>query len=124
MTVMPLRAPQLPEQYDVTDNATAMFETLTAATAPRFAVLGRLPTKGETACDAIDAAWLRARVISFDVFDTLIVRKVASPRDVFLHLATPAPFSDWQLDAGELASLRQQAENEARRRGKSVSQTN
>ena len=117
MTAMPLRALHHPMQHDVTDNATALFDTLAAATAPRFAVLGRLPTKGETACDAIDAAWLRARVISFDVFDTLIVRKVASPRDVFLHLATPAPFSDWQLDAGELASLRQQAENEARRRG-------
>ena len=117
MTAAPLRLPPVAALHDVTDDATALFDALAAVEAPQFSTLGRLPTAGEVAGDAIDVAWSRARVVSFDVFDTLVVRKVASPRDVFLHLVTPSPFSEWHLDASPLAQLRQTAENEARRRG-------
>ena len=117
MTAAPLRLTSIRAPRDVTDDATALFDALAEVESPKYLTLGRLPTAGEKADCAIDGAWTRARVVSFDVFDTLIVRKVAAPRDVFLHLVTPAPFSSWKKDANELAQLRQQAESEARRRG-------
>ncbi len=117
MTAAPFLLSSAAAPRDIEDDATALFRALSAAAAPQFASLGRLPTEAEKAIAAIETAWGAARVISFDVFDTLIVRKVAAPRDVFLHLATPAPFSAWGLGAVELSNLRQQAENEARSRG-------
>ena len=117
MTAAPLRLTRLPAPRDVTDDATALFDAFAEAESPEYRSLGRLPTAGEKAQCEIDRVWKRACVVSFDVFDTLVVRKVASPRDVFLHLVTPAPFSAWKTDADELAHLRQKAEYEARRRG-------
>lgn len=121
MTAAPLLFPTAAAPRDIDDDATALFRALSVAAAPEFATLGRLPTDGEKAHAAIEAAWAAARVVSFDVFDTLVVRKVAAPRDVYLHLATPAPFSAWGFNAIELANFRQQAENEARRLGAKVS---
>ncbi len=121
MTVAPLLFPTAAVPRRIDDDATALFRALVAAAAPEFAALGRLPTDGEKANASIEAAWDAARVVSFDVFDTLIVRKVAAPRDVFLHLATPSPFSAWGFDAIALANSRQQAENEARRRAAAIS---
>ncbi len=69
------------------------------------------------AASRFDAGFAAARVVSFDVFDTLIVRKVAAPRDVFLHLATPQPFASWGMKHNELANERVLAEREARKRG-------
>lgn len=117
MTVAPLRHPEPAAAHDFEDGASALYEALAAAVAPEYPLLGRFPTRAEQADHAIDALWERARVVSFDVFDTLIVRKVAAPRDVFLHLAQATPFSAWSLGAVHLAEMRQQAENEARRRG-------
>lgn len=117
MTAAPLRFPTAAVKHDLTADATALFGAVASAMSPDFDSLGRLPTAAEVATAAIEEAWPHVRVISFDIFDTLIVRKVAVPRDVFLHLATPSPFCDWGLDAVQLAGLRQEAENEARRRG-------
>ena len=117
MTAAPLRLLPVSAQCDVHEDATALFRALVRAEHPGYATHDRLPTPGELTDAALDAAWAQARVVSFDVFDTLVVRKVASPRDVFLHLATPAPFSTWGIDAAKLAQLRQQSEQEARRRG-------
>ena len=63
------------------------------------------------------AGFASARVVSFDVFDTLIVRKVAAPRDVFLHLASAQPFAAWGLAHEALAVERIEAERTARLRG-------
>ncbi|MBC7844514.1 MAG: hypothetical protein H7099_19550 [Gemmatimonadaceae bacterium] len=117
MTAAPLRFPTATAKHDLTADATALFGAVASALSPQFDSFGRLPTTAETATAAIDEAWPHVRVISFDIFDTLIVRKVAVPRDLFLHLATPSPFRDWGLASGQLAELRQEAENEARRRG-------
>ena len=120
MTAAPLRLSTSPAADDLTGDATSLFDALAEAESAQYITRGRLPTAGEVTTTALDAAWSRARVVSFDVFDTLLVRKVASPRDVFLHLATPAPFADWSCDANTLAKLRQQAEDEARRNGVSL----
>ncbi|HYW52271.1 MAG TPA: hypothetical protein VE861_16760 [Gemmatimonadaceae bacterium] len=101
----------------VNEDTERLFEQLATQVAPSYANVGRLQSAGDVASAAIDAAWDAARVISFDIFDTLIVRKVASPRDVFLHLATPAPFSAWGLEPQQLAAVRQEAENRARGTG-------
>ena len=116
MTALPLRAPSAATSA-VHDDSQRLFDQLATHVAPAFTALGRLPDAGEVATAAIDAAWQSARVISFDIFDTLLVRKVASPRDVFLHLATPAPFSQWGIEPLQLANARQDAENRARRLG-------
>ena len=105
------------EGGDLHADAHRVFDHLSAHVAPAFAESGRSLNAGENADAAIDDAWDNARVISFDIFDTLIVRKVASPRDVFLHLATPAPFSGWGLEPQQLAAVRQEAENKARHAG-------
>ncbi len=117
MMPVPLRIPAVPAVRDVFEPAAALFDALAMAESPEFHACGRLPTAGEVADAEITAAWPFARVVSFDVFDTLLVRKVAAPRDVFLHLATPAPFAAWSLDPLSLAQHRQEAENDARRRG-------
>ena len=120
MTAAPLRLSASPAADDVTGDATSLFDALAEAESTEYITRGRLPTAGEVATTTLDAAWSRARVVSFDVFDTLLVRKVASPRDVFLQLATPAPFAGWGCESKLLAKLRQQAEDEARHRGVSL----
>ncbi len=117
MTSASLRIAGVPVVRDLFEPAAALFDALTDTQSPACHTLGRLPTPGEIADADIRAAWPFARVVSFDVFDTLLVRKVAAPRDVFLHLATPAPFAAWSLDPVVLAQHRQEAENDARRRG-------
>lgn len=79
--------------------------------------LGTIPDPRKVANERFDAAFSSARIVSFDVFDTLVVRKVAAPRDVFLHLATPQPFAAWGLPHDALAVERMEAEREARLRG-------
>ncbi len=117
MTSASLRIPGVPVVRDLSEPAAALFDALADTQTPVQHIHGRLPTPGEIADADISAAWPFARVVSFDVFDTLLVRKVAAPRDVFLHLATPAPFAAWSLEPVVLAQHRQEAENDARRRG-------
>ena len=117
MTAAPLRLPLSAAASALHESARDLFAAIEAAEDIGAATRGPVATASETALHAIEIAWPHARVVSFDIFDTLVVRKVASPRDVFLHLATPAPFSAWTLDPVALAIHRQEAENEARRRG-------
>lgn len=117
MTAAPLRMLSPDAAMGVHEGATQLFTSLATSLSPDFGAMGRMPTAGEVSDARIEAYWPDAAVVSFDIFDTLVVRKVASPRDVFLHLVTPAPFASWGLDAVELAQHRQEAENEARRRG-------
>ena len=116
MTAAPLRMPTALKQSEVDDSATRLFAALSPMRFPGVAPIDPLQREQDDADRAIAEAWPHARVISFDVFDTLIVRKVAAPRDVFLHLATTAPFSEWSVDAAELAQHRQDAEMDVRRR--------
>jgi FMN phosphatase YigB (HAD superfamily) len=62
------------------------------------------------------AALAHCRMVSFDVFDTLLVRYVHHPRDVFLHLEKTAPFRRQTRWPAPLWQLRQKAENHARRK--------
>ena len=97
--------------------ATALFDAVQEELAPGARTLGGTPSKGELATAQLEMAWSAATVVSFDIFDTLVVRKVAAPDDVFLHLAAHAPFRTCGLRAAELAQHRMEAEEEARRRG-------
>ena len=119
MTAAPLRLPVAGAALAsaLHESARALFTAIEVAEDAGIATGGPIATASETALRAIEIAWPHVQVVSFDIFDTLVVRKVASPRDVFLHLATPAPFSAWELDPVALAIHRQEAENEARRRG-------
>ena len=117
MTTSPLRRTHAAPATEMHDGATEMFAALMTSGPSACTDPDRIPTAGERTLAQIDAAWDRARVVSFDVFDTLIVRKVASPRDVFLHLAAARSLSSWDRDAFALAQHRQEAENDARRRG-------
>lgn len=97
-------------------HARALFEAISEDLSPGATALGRTPTRGELAMAHWQLHWPHARVVSFDVFDTLLTRKVAAPTDVFLLLASHAPFSVAVLDARHLAEMREAAEREARRR--------
>jgi predicted HAD superfamily hydrolase len=112
-----LEAPWAPESTDAERlevHATALLAEVMEAVAPGSAALGRFPHVGELATAQLEARWRETRVVSFDIFDTLIVRKVAAPSDVFLHLAGLAPFAVLTLDPHELARERQLAEHTAR----------
>lgn len=117
MTAASLRVVTAPVAPSIHDDAQRMFDALADHLSTSLNAPGREPTPGEIANAQIDDAWATADVVSFDIFDTLIVRKVASPRDVFLQLAIPSPFSGWGIDAVSLAQHRQLAENEARQHG-------
>ncbi len=117
MSAAPLRLPRTAAVSALHEGAQELFAAIEMAEDIGIATQGPIATASETAMHAIALAWPHVQVVSFDIFDTLVVRKVASPRDVFLHLATPAPFSGWGLDSVGLALHRQEAENEARRRG-------
>lgn len=56
-----------------------------------------------------------ARVVSFDVFDTLVTRACATPPDVFRFLALEPPFDTLGLTPDELCAHRQAAEHHVRR---------
>ena len=117
MNAMPLRSVRTEALPAVTEAAVGLFETLAREESDAFDVVGRLPTAGEVALDEIAALSTITTVTSFDIFDTLVVRKVGSPRDVFLHLATPQPFASWGLDAVLLQQRRIEAEIIARKKG-------
>lgn len=117
MTATSLRVPPVSVVRGIHDDAQRLFDSLQLHASSAHELIGRAATPGEIADAQIDAAWASADVVSFDIFDTLIVRKVAAPIDVFLHLATPSPFRDWGIDAVSLAQHRQLAEHEARRHG-------
>jgi predicted HAD superfamily hydrolase len=95
-------------------HATALLAEVMEAVAPGTTALGRFPQVGELALGQLESRWDRTSVISFDVFDTLIVRKVAAPSDVFLHLAGLVPFAALALDPAALVRERQRAEHTAR----------
>jgi predicted HAD superfamily hydrolase len=102
------------EAQRLESHATALFDELLESMAPGTAELGHFPRLGEIATARFEEAFADATVVSFDIFDTLIVRKVAAPSDVFLHLAGLVPFAALGIEAGELAQARQRAEHTAR----------
>ncbi len=110
---------QRPE-HSVERDATGLFTAVMEDVAPGSQALEKAPTAGELTNAMIEMAWPTARVVSFDIFDTLVVRKVASPEDVFLHLANREPFDALQLEAADLARRRQQAEARARQTGHDI----
>ncbi|MCC7052644.1 MAG: hypothetical protein IT355_05215 [Gemmatimonadaceae bacterium] len=97
--------------------AADLFDCLASSESDEYDRTGRLPTAGAVALSEIAALSTITTVTSFDIFDTLVVRKAASPRDVFLHLATPEPFASWGLDAVRLQQQRIEAEMVARQKG-------
>jgi FMN phosphatase YigB (HAD superfamily) len=102
---------------DVAAVSGALFDAVQENLTPGARELGRIPTPGELAVAQLDAWWDGAQVVSFDIFDTLLVRKVAAPSDVFLHLVRYAPFAQCGRTAASLAEARQHAEELARRAG-------
>lgn len=68
---------------------------------------------GERLAEQFSASLAAAEVVSFDIFDTLIVRSVAFPADVFLFLKDHPSFQlfDWKHP---LPQLRSAAEHRAR----------
>jgi FMN phosphatase YigB (HAD superfamily) len=122
MTAASLRLP-VPAPGVLHDSAQRLFDAIVAAEATDLSTAGSRATPSEAALQAIAVAWPHAQVVSFDIFDTLVVRKVASPRDVFLHLATLAPFAGWGLSSVDLALHRHEAEHTARRQGMATRQS-
>ncbi|MBC8086445.1 MAG: hypothetical protein H7Z40_04210 [Phycisphaerae bacterium] len=104
---------ELPPLHPV--NVERVFNALREMVRPEAPGFGRPFTRGEIFRGQLESHWKAARVVSFDIFDTAIVRKCQAPRDVFLFLSDHAPF----LGRGtpeHFAALRQQAEGVARRR--------
>lgn len=64
----------------------------------------------------VAAALVRARTVSFDVFDTLVMRACATPTDVFLFLALETPFRSLGLSPADIRAHRQAAERTVRQR--------
>ena len=96
-------------------NVERMFTALREMVRPEAPGFGRPLTRGEIFRGQLESHWKSAKVVSFDIFDTAIVRKCQAPRDVFLFLADYAPFQG-RGTAEHFAVLRQQAEGVARRR--------
>lgn len=96
-------------------NVDRTFKALREMVRPEAPGFGRPFTRGEVFRGQLEAHWKSAKVVSFDIFDTAIVRKCQAPRDVFLFLADHAPFQG-RGTAEHFAALRQQAEGVARRR--------
>ncbi|MDX2185073.1 MAG: hypothetical protein SFW08_13940 [Gemmatimonadaceae bacterium] len=70
----------------------------------------------EDAADRVRAGLASARVVSFDVFDTLITRACGAPSDLFLVLGEEPAFAPFDRSPSDWRSLRQQAERAARER--------
>src|ERR1700722_15315658 len=71
--------------------------------------------RGTALVEGFLAALPACQIVSFDIFDTLLVRRVHQPSDVFLHLERTEPFrrqASWPAPPWQ---LRVQAENQARR---------
>ncbi len=96
-------------------NVVSVFTALREMVRPEAPGFGRPLTRGEIFRGQLESQWAAAKIISFDIFDTAIVRKCQSPRDVFLFLADHAPFQG-HGDSQHFAELRQRAENIARQR--------
>jgi FMN phosphatase YigB (HAD superfamily) len=105
--------PALPTLHP--DNVEKLFTALREVVQPEAPGFGRPLTRGEIFRGQLEGHWGAAKIVSFDIFDTAIVRKVQAPRDVYLFLADHAPFRD-RGSSTHFATLRQQAENIARRR--------
>ncbi|MGV3710562.1 MAG: hypothetical protein ACO1Q7_17155 [Gemmatimonas sp.] len=109
----PTGASMLPPLHP--QNVAAVFGALKDMVKPDAPGFGRPLTRGEVFRGHLESHWAAAQIVSFDIFDTAIVRKCQSPRDVFLFLVDHAPFKD-NGSAEHFAVLRQQAENAARTR--------
>ena len=109
----PTRLAPLPPLHP--QNVASVFEALREMVRPEAPGFGRPLTRGEIFRGQLESGWAAARIISFDIFDTAIVRKCQSPRDVFLFLADHAPFKG-HGDSRHFAELRQLAEDSARKR--------
>jgi predicted HAD superfamily hydrolase len=94
-----------------------LFNAVLDDIAPGARAMGGVPSAGMLACAMQDALWPQAKLVSFDIFDTLVVRKSATPQDEFLHLARVEPFAALALLPATLADARQEAEELARRDG-------
>ena len=70
---------------------------------------------GDALGTAFEDALRTATVVSFDVFDTLLVRRVGHPVDVFLHLDRHPAFARHRFPR-PVADLRAEAEHHARAR--------
>lgn len=109
----PAPPPSLPTLHP--QNVERTFQALREIVRPEAPGFGRPLTRGEIFRGQLESHWAAARIVSFDIFDTAIVRKCQSPRDVFLFLTDHAPFKGVG-DSRHIATLRQQAEDAARRR--------
>ena len=97
------------------ESITRTFNALREVVRPEAPGFGRPFTRGEIFRGQLESHWATAKVVSFDIFDTIIVRKVQAPRDVFLFLTDYAPFTGTGSPV-HLAQLRYDAELIARRR--------
>jgi HAD superfamily hydrolase (TIGR01549 family) len=70
---------------------------------------------GAALIEAFQVALADCQVVSFDVFDTLLVRRVHQPADVFLHLEKTDAFRRHGPWPAPVWQLRAKAENQARR---------
>ena len=98
----------------IAHHARALFDAIAEDLSPGSRELGRTPTRGELAMAQLEMAWPTVDVVSFDVFDTLVTRRVATPTDVFLPLGLRAPFADLGMAPEDFATARRQAERDAR----------
>ena len=96
-------------------NVERMFSAFREIVNPEAPGFGRPLTRGEIFRGQLESHWAAAKIVSFDIFDTAIVRKCQAPRDVYLFLADYEPFKG-RGDSRHVAQLRQQAEDNARRR--------
>jgi FMN phosphatase YigB (HAD superfamily) len=93
------------------DQARALFAGLdTLLPAPQ-------PPALEPLLDAVSTHWDQVDIVSFDVFDTALLRRVQGPRDVFLFLHDRPPFTALKRSSHDVAVLRMFAEDQARREG-------
>ena len=75
-----------------------------------------LPTPADEVAAQFEAALDACDVVSFDVFDTLVVRQTHHPIEVFLHLEHTAAFKRFSPWKKNVLELRIDAENQARRK--------
>jgi FMN phosphatase YigB (HAD superfamily) len=108
--VTPLTGPATPPEPS--------FETLVQLAQAKHRnrqVNAHIPLTGAELCAAFERELDDAKVISFDVFDTLLLRRVAHPVDVFLHLDQQPAFVRHRFTR-PVAELRIEAEKRARQR--------
>ncbi|MBX9678669.1 MAG: hypothetical protein K2X38_07880 [Gemmataceae bacterium] len=94
------------------------FRELTAF-AKRLIPAGPPRLRGDALMDSFQRSIVACELVSFDIFDTLVVRRVAHPAEVFLHLQRHVIFRDHRFGKS-VARLRVEAENAARQRAFSL----